>query len=62
LSFLTSYFGMNFATLTGHVQSALWEFILQGLLLMIASAALSLLLVHRVERRLGIRNMWAPPS
>lgn len=62
LSFLTGYFGMNFATLTGHVQNKLWQFILLGLLLPIASAALSLLLIHRLERRLGIRNMWAPPS
>ena len=40
----------------------LWQYILLGVLLMIASAALSLLLIHRLERRLGIRNMWAPPS
>ena len=52
---------MNFATLTGHVQSKLWQFILLGLLL-IASAVLSLLLIHKLERRLGIRRMWAPPS
>jgi magnesium transporter len=62
LSFLTGYFGMNFRILTTYVQDKLWQFILLGLLLMIASAALSLLLIHRLERRLGIRNMWAPPS
>jgi Mg2+ and Co2+ transporter CorA len=62
LSFLTGYFGMNFRILVSDVQNTLWQFILLGLLLMIASAALSLLLVHRLERRLGIRDMWAPPS
>ena len=44
------------------MQTTLWEFILLGLLLMIASAALSLLLIHRLERRLGIRPMGEPPS
>ena len=62
LSFLTGYFGMNFRILTADVQTTLWQFILLGLLLMIASAALSLLLIHRLERRLGIRHMGKPPS
>jgi magnesium transporter len=62
LSFLTGYFGMNFRILTADVQTTLWQFILLGLLLMIASAALSLLLIHRLERRLGIRHMGQPPS
>ena len=62
LSFLTGYFGMNFSTLTTDVQSKLWQFILLGLLLLIASAAMSLLLIRRLERRLGIRNMGEPPS
>ena len=53
LSFLTGYFGMNFRILTSYVQTMLWQFILLGLLLPIASAALSLLLIHRLERRLG---------
>jgi magnesium transporter len=53
LSFLTGYFGMNFRILTADVQTTLWQFILLGLLLPIASAALSLLLIHRLERRLG---------
>jgi Mg2+ and Co2+ transporter CorA len=53
LSFLTGYFGMNFRILTSDVQTTLWQFILLGLLLPIASAALSLLLIHRLERRLG---------
>ena len=52
LSFLVGYFGMNFRILTSYVQNTLWEFILLGLLLMIASAALSLLLIHRLERHL----------
>jgi magnesium transporter len=54
LSFLTGYFGMNFRILTADVQTTLWQFILLGLLLLIASAALSLLLIHRLERRLGV--------
>jgi magnesium transporter len=62
LSFLTGYFGMNFRILTADVQTTLWQFILLGLLLMIASAALSLLLIHRLERRLGIRHMGRPPG
>ena len=53
LSFLTAYFGMNFRILTADVQTTLWQFILLGLLLPIASAALSMLLIHRLERRLG---------
>ena len=44
---------MNFRILTSDVQATLWQFILLGLLLPIASAALSLLLIHRLERRLG---------
>jgi magnesium transporter len=52
LSFLTGYFGMNFRILTTYVQTTFWQFILLGLLLMIVSAALSLLLIHRLERRL----------
>jgi magnesium transporter len=62
LSFLTGYFGMNFSTLTTDVQAKLWQFILLGLLLLIGSAALSLLLIRRLERRLGIRNMGEPPN
>jgi magnesium transporter len=62
LSFLTGYFGMNFRILTADVQTTLWQFILLSLLLMIASAALSLLLIHRLEQRLGIRHMGQPPS
>ena len=54
LSFLTGYFGMNFRILTSDVQNTLWQFLLLGLLLPIASAALSLLLIHVQERRLGI--------
>jgi magnesium transporter len=40
LSFLTGYFGMNFRILNADLQATLWQFILLGLLLMIASAAL----------------------
>ena len=57
MSFLTGYFGMNFATLTGHAENTLWEFILLGLLLPIARAGLSLLLIHRLELRLGVRRL-----
>jgi magnesium transporter len=57
LSFLTGYFGMNFRILTADVETALWQLILLGLLLPLASAALSLLLIRRLERRLGSRHM-----
>ena len=56
LSFITGYFGMNFTTLTAHVQTGLLEFLLLGLLLPIASAALSLSLIHWLERRDGVRS------
>jgi Mg2+ and Co2+ transporter CorA len=62
LSFLTGYFGMNFRILTADAQNTLWQFILLGLLLPIGSAALSLLLIRRLERRLGIGHMEEPPS
>jgi magnesium transporter len=57
LSFLTGYFGMNFRILTADVETALWQLILLALLLPLASVALSLLLIRRLERRLGIRHM-----
>ena len=62
LSFLTGYFGMNFRILTDDLQTTFWQFILLGLVLMIASAVLSLFYIQRIERRLGIRQMWEPPS
>ena len=62
LSFITGYFGMNFRILTADVQAKLWQFVLLGLLLPIASAALSLLLIHRLERRFGIGDMGRRPS
>jgi magnesium transporter len=62
LTFLTGYFGMNFRILTAHLENTLWQFILLALLLMLASAALSLLLIHRLERRMGIRHMDEPSS
>jgi Mg2+ and Co2+ transporter CorA len=61
LSFLTGYFGMNFRVLTAERANTLWQFILLGLLLL-ASAASSLLLTRRLERRLGILHMQEPPS
>jgi Mg2+ and Co2+ transporter CorA len=57
LSFLTGYFGMNFPILTNDVETALWQFILLALL-PLASAAVSVLLIRRLARRLGIRHMW----
>ena len=57
LSFITGYFGMNFTTLTAHVQTGLWAFLLLGLLLPVASAGLSLSLIHRLERRYGVKDM-----
>jgi len=62
LTFLTGYYGMNFRILTSDVQSTLWQFILLGLLLMLASAGVSALLIRRLERRLGIRHMGEPSS
>jgi Mg2+ and Co2+ transporter CorA len=53
-SFLTGYFGMNFRVLTSDVQTTFGQFILLGLLLPIASAAFSLLLIHRLQRRFGV--------
>jgi hypothetical protein len=47
---------MNFRILTADVQTTVWQFALLGLLLPIACAGLSLLLIHRLERRYGIRR------
>jgi hypothetical protein len=54
LSFLAGYFGMNFRILTSDVQTSLWQFLLLGLLLPIASAAFSLLLIHPLQWRFGV--------
>jgi Mg2+ and Co2+ transporter CorA len=61
LSFLTGYFGMNFRILTADVQTTLWQFILLGLC-PAASAGLSLLLIHRLQRRLGAGRMGQRPN
>ena len=61
LSFVTGYFGMNFSILTSGVQETLWGFILLGVLLLLFSVALSLMLIHRLERRLGITLLSEPP-
>ena len=37
LSFLTGFFGQNFAFLTGHIQNATWSFFVLGLGLLVAS-------------------------
>ena len=50
---------MNFRILTADVETALWQFILLALLLPLASVALSLLLIRRLERRFGIRHWWS---
>ena len=52
---------MNFRVLTADVQTALWQFILLAVLLPIASGAVSVLLIRRLERRLGISHMGEPP-
>jgi Mg2+ and Co2+ transporter CorA len=62
LTFVTGYFGMNFRLLTADLQTTRWEFIVFALLLPTLSVALSLLLIRRLERRLGIRHMGDPPS
>ena len=62
LSFFTGWFGMNFRVLISDLETTLWQFILLGLLLPLASAALSLLLIHRLVRRLGLRHMDEPSS
>ena len=62
LSFLTGYFGMNFRVLTADVQTALWQFILLALVLPMVSVALSLLLIRRLEQRLGILHIGQPRS
>src|SRR5215472_14549462 len=62
LSFLTGWFGMNFRILTGDLETTLWQFILLGLLLPVASVSLSLLLIHRLERRLGVGRIGQRPS
>ncbi|BCJ47607.1 hypothetical protein GCM10010168_19650 [Actinoplanes ianthinogenes] len=62
LSFLTGYFGMNFRILTNDLQTSFWQFVLLALVLPATSVALSLLLIRRLERRLGIRRLRKPPS
>src|SRR5215211_577344 len=61
LSFITGYFGMNFRILTSDLQGTLWSFILLAVLLPLVSVALSLMLIHRLERRLGINRLSEPP-
>jgi len=53
---------MNFRVLTAHAQNTLWQFILLDLLLPIASTSLSLLLIHRLERRLGVGRIGQRPG
>ena len=53
---------MNFRILIADLQTTLSQFILLGLLLPLASAALSLLIIHRLVRRLGLRHMDEPSS
>lgn len=53
LSFFTGYFGMNFRVLTADLETKFWQFLVLGVVLPLASAALSVLLIRRLERRLG---------
>jgi hypothetical protein len=62
VTFLTGWFGMNFRVLVSDLETMLRQFILLALLLPLASAALSLLLIHRLQRRMGIRQMGEPSS
>ncbi len=62
LSFWTGYLGMNFSSLTSGPQETLWGFILLGVLLPLSSVALSLALIHRLERRLSITSLSEPPG
>lgn len=61
LSFITGYFGMNFTILTSHAQTTLWSFILLAVVLPLGSVALSLSLIHRMVRRLGLNRLSEPP-
>ncbi|WP_082843677.1 CorA family divalent cation transporter [Nocardia salmonicida] len=61
LSFITGYFGMNFTILTSHAQTTLWSFILLAVLVPLGSVALSLSLIHRMVRRLGLNRLSEPP-
>jgi magnesium transporter len=54
LSFLTGHFGMNFTVLTDDLESTLWAFLLLAVLLPLTCLALSLLLIHRLQRRFDV--------
>jgi Mg2+ and Co2+ transporter CorA len=60
LSFVTGYLGMNFRVLTAGLQETLWGFVLLAVLLPLFSVALSLILIHRLERCLGITHLSDP--
>jgi magnesium transporter len=47
LSFLTGFFGQNFAFLTGHIQNATWSFFVLGLGLLLASIVGFWIFFHR---------------
>ncbi len=54
LSFLTGYFGMNFAILTNSLEATRWQFVAFAILLPLACLGLSLLLIRGLQRRFGV--------
>jgi Mg2+ and Co2+ transporter CorA len=61
LTFITSFFGMNFNVLTMDLRTNL-IFILLGVALPAVSVVVTLLLYRRLTRRLGVGNLRQPPS
>lgn len=61
LTFITSFFGMNFSVMTMDLRTNL-QFILLGVVLPAASVVVTLLLYRRLTRRLEVGNLRQPPS
>ena len=57
LSFLTGYFGMNFAVLTNRLEATRWQFLAFAILLPLACLGLSLLLIRGLQRRFGVSGV-----
>jgi Mg2+ and Co2+ transporter CorA len=61
LTFITSFFGMNFSVMTDDLRTNL-QFILLGVLLPVASVVATIVLYRRLTRRLGVGNLRRPPT